>query len=144
PKILSLPRFDITPVSLPPEAHTPGLRAVVLENHLRTAERQIAAARQALAQARKTLAEFDKTRQETVTSAGKPIVREDFGSVDGEGWERKGGRWVQEGGKLLQQQDGANRGVLRLQQAPPADFEARFKFTILGGQTWKSVGLAFD
>jgi hypothetical protein len=56
PRFLSFTKFDITPVPLPPEAHTPGLRALVLENHLRAAERQIAAARQALGQAKAGLA----------------------------------------------------------------------------------------
>jgi hypothetical protein len=50
---LTSDELAIKPVPLPPEAHSPGLRLLVLENHLRAAERQIAAARQTLEEARK-------------------------------------------------------------------------------------------
>ena len=56
PEVLSLGRLDIKPVSLSPEAYAPGLRPLVLENHLKAAEHQRAAAREALQQARKALA----------------------------------------------------------------------------------------
>jgi hypothetical protein len=48
PAILQREPLDIRPVSLPPEAHTPGLLPLVLENQLRVAQRQIAAAQAAL------------------------------------------------------------------------------------------------
>lgn len=53
PAFLSSGELQIQPVSLPLEAHFPGARRFVLEDHLRTAEQQIAAARKALEEAKK-------------------------------------------------------------------------------------------
>ena len=74
----------------------------------------------------------------------KPLLRDDFARAKPDVWEIKAGKWAYQGGKLVQQQDGSRRAVLRLKQPAPTDFEARVRFTILGGQMWKSVGLAFD
>jgi hypothetical protein len=56
PPLLALGKLEIRPVPLPPEAHSPGLRPFVLENHLRRAAQQVQAARAALEKARKDLA----------------------------------------------------------------------------------------
>lgn len=58
PALLSFSELEIKPVSLTPEAHFPGLRKYVLEDHLRVAETRIASARTALQQAKKTLEEL--------------------------------------------------------------------------------------
>ncbi len=148
PLLLLRGKLDIQPVALPPEAHTPGLRPAVLEAHLRQAQRRIAAARAALEQARAALASVEKTRADKAAPAAEPIkflVRDDFSRARPEWWKMKAGRWLYQGKKLLQQQDGtANRAVLRLEPAVPADFQARVRFTPTGGQMWKSVGLTFD
>ena len=60
PAILSLGTLEIKPVELPPEVHNPGLRPLVLANHLQAAEQRLAAARQALQRARKTLADIEQ------------------------------------------------------------------------------------
>jgi hypothetical protein len=60
PRLLAFAELDIRPVPLPPEAHSPGLRPFVLEDHLRFAEKKIAAARDALGKAKKALAEAEK------------------------------------------------------------------------------------
>jgi hypothetical protein len=70
PALLSLGKLDLREVTLPPEAHLPGLRPYVLEAHLRAAQRQIAAARQAHEQARTELARVDPA------AAGKPASLE--------------------------------------------------------------------
>jgi hypothetical protein len=49
----------IEPISLPPEAHQPGLRPHVLANHLAAADRQIAATRSALEQAKSLSADSE-------------------------------------------------------------------------------------
>jgi hypothetical protein len=150
PALLSFGDVEIKPVTLPAEAHAPGLRSFVLEDHLRAAELQIVAARKALQQASKALAvaeEASKHAAPTPTAPGKegkPLLKDDFAAARPELWETAAGKWKYEGGKLTQQQDGDVRGVLRAKQAPPADFEARFKFTITGGKQWKSVGVTFD
>ncbi len=43
PPLLALGELDVQPVSLPAEAHTPGLRSFVLDDQLRTAEGQLMA-----------------------------------------------------------------------------------------------------
>jgi hypothetical protein len=138
--------LHIKPVTLPSEGHNPGLRPFVLDNHLKAADRQVIVARAALEQARKTLAEIEKKPPLAPAKppTGKNAVQDDFTKARPEVWEMKSGRWIYQGGKLVQQQDGDARGVLRLRAAPPGDFEAQLKFTILGGQMWKSVGLTFD
>jgi hypothetical protein len=146
PALLSLGELNIKPVALPPEAHNPGLRSYVLDNHLKAADRQLLIARASLEQARKRLAELEKIPPPVPVppAPGKGMVQEDFTKPRPELWEMKAGRWVHKPGKLVQEQDGATRGILHLKTAPPGDFEARLKFTILGGKMWKSVGLLFD
>jgi mono/diheme cytochrome c family protein len=57
PRLLTWQPLDIRPVTLPAEAHSPGLRVHVLDNHLNAAQRQIDAARTALAVTSKKLAD---------------------------------------------------------------------------------------
>jgi hypothetical protein len=145
PAILLRDPLDIRPVTLPPEAHTPGLRVTVLDAHLRQTERQRAAARAALENARKSLVEVEKqTKLAKAATAGKSLVLDDFSQTKPDWWEMKTGQWQYQDRKLLQQQDGSTRAVLRLRPEVPADFVARFAFTPTGGQMWKSVGLSFD
>jgi hypothetical protein len=63
PAVLGTIKLDIQPVKLPPEAHVPGLRPFVLQNHLHFAERQLAAARETLRQAQKVLADIEQAEQ---------------------------------------------------------------------------------
>lgn len=53
PAFLSFDKFAVEPVTLPVEAHQPGLRASVIEAHVKFAERVVVAAREALAVAEK-------------------------------------------------------------------------------------------
>src|SRR5262249_40901666 len=78
------------------------------------------------------------------SEAGKLIARDDFAKEAPDVWEQVSGEWKYDGGRLIQNKDGAERGVLRLKAAPPIDFQVRVRFTILAGQQWKSVGVAFD
>jgi hypothetical protein len=149
PPLLALGSLKIEPVALPPAAHAPGLRPFVLEDHLRAAERRIAAERVALQQARQELAEREaKARQAVVVSLkpgdGKPLVQDSFAAERPDTWEMVTGQWQYAPGKLRQQQDGDVRAALRLKASPPADFQARARFTITGGKQWRSVGIAFD
>lgn len=79
--------------------------------------------------------------------AGKPsnvIVRDDFSTAKPDVWEQLTGKWSYENGRLVQSQVGSIRGVVRLKQLPPADFEARVKYIPTGGDQWKSVGISCD
>ncbi len=156
PPLLALGNLDIRPVALPPEAHAPGLRPFVLENHLRAAEKQVQAARAALAQARKALAEAEARAPQAAVPMpapaaplkpgiiAAPLIRDDFTRPRPEVWEVGDGQWKHEGGKLVQQREGETRSFLRWRKEPPADFQARFRFAITGGEPWRSVGLCFD
>jgi len=148
PAILAFAPLTISPVALPPDAFAPGSRSLVLENHLRLADKQIAGARETLDQARKalTLAEAKSKNKEAKSSAksGTPIARDDFAQEKSNLWETRAGSWKYEAGRLKQNQDGANRAILRLKSKSPGDFQARVNFAVTGGQTWKSAGLSFD
>jgi hypothetical protein len=156
PRLLALGEMEIRPVSLPATAYLPGLRAHVLENHLRAAETKIEAARLELAKAKKTLAEIEQTVKQTpprepaapekapTVEAGKPLLRDNFATTKPELWETPTGKWKHDAGKLVQSEVGNTRATLRAKVAPPADFEARFQFAITGGQMWRSVGVTFD
>jgi hypothetical protein len=73
PPLLSLGKLEVRPVTLPPEAHAPGLRPFVLENHLQVAEKQVQAARAALAQARQALAEAEAAAHKPGAPATGPV-----------------------------------------------------------------------
>lgn len=146
PELLAFDKLAIAPVTLPPEAHNPGLRADVLAVHLRAAEQKVATARASLEEARKALAVAEKAPKPAPEKAVeiKPLIRDDFKSEKADLWEKKTGKWLWQNGRLEQQQDGANRAALRLKAAAPVDFEARLNFVIRGGQMYKSIGIEFD
>ena len=150
PDILTFGSLDIAAVKLPAEAVVTGLRKEVVDSYLHAADVQIKTARETLAQARKTLADVEKKRppipakEQTTELKNKPIASDNFSKEKTDQWEMKSGEWKYQDGKLKQTKDGPVRGQLRLKAKPPEDFEARFKFTITGGQMWKSVGLLFD
>jgi hypothetical protein len=148
PAFLSVPAAKIEPVTLPPIAVLPGLRPAVVESYLKQAEQRIADKRAELETARRKLSEAERMESpqpsEGSPSEGALLVKDDFRAANPDVWETREGVWTYNDGKLVQSQEGAVRSELRLKQAPPADFEAKLKFVIGGGQTWKSVGLTFD
>jgi hypothetical protein len=154
PPLLALGKWDIQPVALPPEAHSPQLQPFVLANLLHAAQKQIdtartarTAAERALAEARKHPVEPVAVAQPTAFStpvAGAPVTVDDFARPNPEVWTVGPGKWKHEGGKLKQGVEGAERSWLRLRRTPPADFEARFRFRITGGDPWRSAGIVFD
>jgi len=151
PGLLSLLGADdlkIVEVSLPPEAWRPGLKAFVLEDWLRVAENKIESARKALDKARRQLAVLKK-RPAPVDGReddgnGKTFFSDDFDSARAEVWETGPGEWRYEAGKLRQSRTGFSRAYLRSLAEHPEDFEALLKFTTVGGDKWRSVGLCFD
>lgn len=157
-------RFEIKPVELPPEASHPGLRPFVVEAHREAARQSIAKARTRLQTARKRLAKIEMkseqpasasdstaadkvdsaTTRNTMTDPESIVLRDDFSAEQPEVWEPLTGTWRYENGRLRQEQIGASRTAIRLKQPPPTNFEARIKFVVVGGQTWKSVGISWD
>jgi hypothetical protein len=157
PKVLTWSKLDIQPVTLPPQAHTPGLRPHVLENQTRLAQQQRETAQKAVEQAKKAVADAEKTKPATpeeikkgppqvkvAPAEGKLLWQDDFARVNPDLWETKGGQWQFENGKLQQTFEGPMRGILKARSPGPMDFDARFKFTITGGVPFRSVGLSFD
>ncbi len=149
PALLSFGELKIEPVSLPAEAILPGLRPFVLENHLRVADAKIAQARTALEKAKAKLLETEKSSPETAPSASGSEVAEavwhdDFASPRPEAWDIVAGQWQYRGGKLIQERGEESRSVLRSKRVPPEDFQAKLRFTLTGGEPWRSVGLCFD
>ncbi len=133
------------PIALPVEAHQPGLRSAIIKSHLHAAELQREAGTKELAEARLRLALAQKQPQQNPTKVAQhELIRDPFATLDTKRWEVVGGEWKHVNGKLVQHKIGANRGVLRLREVPPTDFEARVKFATLGGETYRSVGIAFD
>ncbi len=145
PSLLVPAGLQFQRISLPVEAHQPGLRPAVVKGHLLAAERQLEAAKKELADARSRLALAPKQpEQKPMLGNPKELFRDTFANLDKARWEIVAGDWKHVNGKLVQHKIGANRGVLRLLESPPSDFEARVKFATLGGETYRSVGIAFD
>jgi hypothetical protein len=147
PRLLLWEPLQIVPVSLPAEAHSPGLRPFVLENYLRSADKKIEAARAALETARADLARVQKKSIASISEqdqAGKRAIlfRDDFAAAGS--WKLGAGKWEHAGGKLRQTLADEVRSHIEATKPPPRDFEARFKFAITGGDPWRSVGISFD
>ena len=154
PEFLGLKLPDVEPVNLPAEAWEPGRRPWVSLAYRTVAERKVEQAKLALSAARETLAGAQKHEVEI---KARPVVEppapsdnpapgsisERFEAIDATRWRIFGGEWTHTPGRLHQKRDGG-RAVLRLIPDLPQDFEATLKFTILGGEPWRSVGISFD
>lgn len=147
PAFLGFKPLQIQPVTLPPEAVQPGMRAFVAEAHLKAAEKRRAEAEAAIVAAEKKLADADEAAKKPSTPTDDnmtPSVKDDFAAANPAVWEMRSGEWAYIDGKLRQSQVGATRTALRLRTPPPENFEATLKYTPTGGEMWKSVGITFD
>lgn len=151
PGFLQTEEWVVNPVELPIDSVQPGLRPFVVEAHLRDADNNIALARSKLVEAEKALAaaikgeESARVEQAAATIDDPAVeIRDDFSRERPELWQQRGGEWNYADGRLKQSQVGAMRAVISLKSPVPRDFEARFKFVVTGGTTWKSVGICFD
>lgn len=143
PALLATDRFQVESVSLPLEAHSPEMRSFVLEDHLAEARHELDAARTAVEKSSEAVAKADQSVPVS-SEPGNLFLRDDFDAANREIWEQGAGEWKYADGKVTQTQVGASRRFLRTRDPHPSDFEATLKFRTLGGQRWKSVGLAFD
>jgi len=150
PALLAWADLKITPVTLPAEASRPGLRPFVVEDQLQAAHARVATAQATLAKAREklTAAEADETVAATAPSAAEvadgPSLRDNFAVARPADWQTTAGRWTYKNGKLLQEEPGESRSVQQTRAKHPTDFLATVRFTITGGEPWRSVGLSFD
>jgi hypothetical protein len=137
--------LKIEPVTLPPEAYALHLRPFVEANYLKAAEAKVAAARDAVVKARAALAGAKRERtSEAPAMPGKLIAKDDFAKPNPDLWDIGPGKWKHEKGALVQSFPDAERSVLKLKANVPTDFEAKFKYTVTGGEPWRSVGICFD
>ena len=150
PSFLPQETLRIESIALPPVATRPGLRAFVVEAHRAAADKAIAAARTELESARRRLQESElaaanvPAKEEPPSAEPKTLIEDRFTADRPDLREPRSGVWKQESDRLVQTQTGATRAALRWKIAPPRDFEARLRYIPRGGETWKSVGIAFD
>jgi hypothetical protein len=143
PALFSTHGFHVEPVTLPVEAHSPTQRSFVLNDYLAAAQAEIESARKSVV-ASESVLQTEKASEPAELISGKLFLKDDFNTADSDVWEGGPGDWSYADGKVTQKQDGATRRYHRTRKEHPADFEATLKFRTLGGQKWKSVGLAFD
>lgn len=167
PQLLRNDSFQINTVQLPHVAYLSGTRPYVRDAYLNAANKKISERQLQLDQSRQRLAELAKSsatklanasqsssntqspasgsaNQPAQTSGDASEVSFDFTHGIPDAWENLGGDWKFENNQLIQVGVGTTRGVLRLKQSVPMDFEATLQYVPLGGQTWKSVGINFD
>lgn len=142
-------------VPLPTNAWYPDLRPHVVEESLAAARGEIDKVREALDKARvdqdaavERLAKLTAQSTDDAASASKPEVeplfRDDFAQAQPDLWTMGEGEWTYADGRLRQEKVALARSEIVAKQPLPRDFVARFRFRILGGTTYHSVGLSFD
>ena len=165
PEFLSNRTFEITPVKLPGVAWQPERRPWVIPEIIAKTRGGIDAAEKSVAEAQDVLNKAQEERDQWLASkaasqgavsegdsadrvnvADTPVVllNEDFQNLDAMRWQTLGGEWKHEVGKLQQLRDGQERSILRWLGKAPRDFDISMKFSILGGSTYRSVGITFD
>jgi hypothetical protein len=155
PDVFAFRELPIEPVLLPKAAWQPARRPGLIEAELARAERAVAQAEAALVAAvAKRDAELARLTAADSTSAPETgqspppaaveILSEDFRSESPDRWRETGGRWRLEPGRISQLDESQTFSALRLAALPPRDFDATISFTLLGGTTYRSVGIGFD
>lgn len=143
PALLEFDPLTIESITLPKSAWQPGLRPWVQENHLAAAKKRLQQAIEKRDQAAKELKASAYDQPAPNSPMFTPIV-EHFKTLDQSRWKIEGEGWVQQDGTLEQTSDGPVHSRLTLLEPVPENFDAVFRFQILGGSRWRSVGLAFD
>ena len=160
PALLAFKEPSIRPVVLPAGSWQPERHPWFFEAHRDIARRNLAAARDGLAAAQARLAEArrDETTAQAARSAAPasppaaavapeivpPLFSEKFASLDDTRWKPFGGRWNPAPGGVQQEKIGQSLSALRWLGKAPRDFDAAVRFTILGGDLYRSVGISFD
>ncbi|MBX3443780.1 MAG: PSD1 domain-containing protein [Planctomyces sp.] len=142
--------FAPTPVELPARASRPFLDGPEQE-HLRSqAVAAVSAARGAVddAIAREAAAVGQLRALERSTDPNRPsatpVLNDEFADLNDAIWEPRNGEWEVIDGRLRQTRVAAETCQLIAREPVPDNFHASFRFRILRGQTYHSVGLSFD
>ncbi len=142
-------------VPLPTDAWNPDLRPHVVEESLAAARGEIDKAREALDKARadrdaaaqrlaKLTAQPTGETPSTSTPAVEPLLHDDFAQAQPDLWTMGEGEWSYVDSRLRQDKVALARSELVAKGPLPRDVVLRFRFRILGGTTYHSVGLSFD
>lgn len=161
----TLPLPPIRPIDLPPAAWQPERQPWVYPAHRAAKELEVTAAEQQVRDAQQRVAAAEQVRDKWLVAAKEKVqpagdktnptetstdpspdgrIVERFAALDDARWQRIGGQWTHEPGRLSQQQDGATRSSLRWLGDLPQDLDVSLRFTILGGSQWRSVGISLD
>jgi mono/diheme cytochrome c family protein len=157
PEFLSGLPLEIQPVNLPGVAWQPERRDWVIPNQIDKVKNSLAGQEQSIQTAKEKLAKSqadletyqarktpDAIGPDATSDVAKVLVEDRFETLSEQRWKTFGGKWEHVPGKLKQSQDGQTRSVLRWLETPPSDFDLTLRFTILGGSTYRSVGVSFD
>ena len=150
PALLAFKKLNIQTISLPTEAWQPERRSWVFDAYLAEARKKVELAATGLTSATEKLSAGLKRETEvavTPTPAINPLHDKSstiFAKPDPDRWKLSGGEWSHTEGGLEQKRDGATRATIRWLEKAPEDFDATVRFTIRGGNNYRSVGLSFD
>jgi hypothetical protein len=145
PQFLSPIGLKVEPVKLPLLAYRPGVRPEMVEAYRQGAAAKVAAAKDTLSKARISFETTNnKPAEKKLLTEGKLIFKDEFSKPNPEVWETGPGMWKFERNRIIQQKSADGRSYIRSKFQPPTDFEAKLRFTITGGDPYKSVGIAYD
>jgi hypothetical protein len=163
PLFFDFAELDIEPVTLPPSAWQPGRRPWVLENHMARVKNALDDAHRQRQQLEQKLRDIPADQPETgapdvdlaIDEPGDVTLMSDqdiehagvhdrFETLNAKRWTARGGEWTLAAEGLEQSRDESQTAYLELNEQPPGDFEVDLQFTILGGNPYRSVGIAFD
>jgi hypothetical protein len=154
PKLFQEVGFHIEPVNLPPAAYYEGVKEFVQVEALAAARQAADAARSALEAAQKKLADAKQKHADFLAAASRPadpaakrsepLIADDFSKKRDDLWTIGAGRWEYKEGKLAQSDTRDEMCGLTSVQPHPQDFVAKLRWKTTGGDTYKSVGIAFD
>jgi hypothetical protein len=160
PKVFEQVSFNVQPVNLPASVWYPGLLPSVQAESVAAAKAEIEKAKAALTKAQQDLAAAKQKHAEFAAKAAaegkpepakteppkpvEPLIADDFAKQRDDVWKLGPGKWDYKDGRLVQSdpQD-VMCGITSL-QPHPRDFVAKLKYKLTGGDTYKSVGIAFD
>ncbi len=165
PAFFDFSELNIEPVTLPVEAWQPGRLPWVLEAKLEKAQQEATAAEEKAVELKAKISAAELANSQAADQANdqlqastpndgaqtqvgeseiEPVLVDDFQTWNLEKWRTFGGTWKHSPGQLEQLADESQTAHLRAQVEPPDDFEAKFRFTILSGTPYRSVGISFD
>ena len=154
PKVFAGVPFAVEPVSLGPTAYYQGLVNFVREESRAAAKAAIAKARADVAKAEQALS---AAKQKEAQVAAKPaaaapsapppaaehVLDDDF-TDGGKAWTIGPGVWEFKDGRVVQSDPRDELCPITTKEPHPKDFVATLRFKTTGGDTYKSVGIAFD